>query len=436
MPWVSPLTVGLVCLAIGLLAGYSIPRQQEEDRTQKVQPSGALATQPDGPRPRPPEAKATYAFKFPATMATATKTPEAPRALSRPPADDEKSRAEWLQNLSRADLPQVMSEMCQIAGPNGLSNDDRWLLNGVLEKWWREDEAGLLAWLRQLPNNRSKRYLIATLLQRMGSTNPSRAMALAESFKTADPEWDNAKLLNSFVEREVNKAWQRPGVTAEEMLTLYGRYSRGGNCVGHPLKTYPSDFDFRKFLDGMAALNRQDGKHPARMPPDILQVWAKVDPQAAAQWFLQYNSTKEKNGKILFVGWEDVENGITARSGPQAYHQWAAGIVAQGKGEIRDAILRESDDQQLAGIIGQIADPAARDAALSAAIASYESSGSDELGRLGLISSPEARLRVIAENSNDLYGLIERGKNDPTLWPRVGLTSEQVAEALSKAGMR
>ena len=433
MFWISPLTVGVACLAVGLLAGYSIPRQPA-DPTDEEQPATALAIQPNAPRPRIPDTKAKYAFKFPAATATAKKTPEAQRTLSRPPVDDEKSAAEWLQNLSRADLPQVISEMCRIAGPNGLSNDDRWLRDVVLAKWWRQDEAGLLAWLRQLPNNRSKRYLLATLFRRMGSTNPSRAVALAESFKAADPEWDNGDLLNSFVDREVNKAWQRPGITAEEMLTLYGRYSRGTTSSGNSLKTYPSNFDFRTFLDGIAALNRQDGKDPARMPPDILEAWTKVDPQAAAEWLLQHEASKDKNGEVSFVEWDDIARGITARSGPQAYHQWAAGIVAQGKGEMRDAILRESDDQQLVRIVAQITDPAARDAAVSAAIASYESSGSDELGRLGLISTPEARLRAIAENSNDLYGLIERGKNDPSLWPRIGLTSEQVAEALSKSG--
>jgi hypothetical protein len=429
MIWISPLAVGVACLAVGLLAGYSIPRQPA-DPTEEEQPATALAIQPNAPRPRIPETKAKYAFKFPATTATAKKTPEAQRTLSSSPVDNDKSKAQWLQNLSRADLPQVISEMCQIAGPNGLSNDDRWLLNGVLAKWWREDEAGLLAWLRQLPNNRSKRYLLATLLQRMGSTNPSRAMALAESFKAADPEWDNGDLLNSFVEREVNKAWQRPGITAEEMLTLYGRYSRDGNCFGYPLKIYPSNFDFRTFLDGIAALNRQDGKQPARMPPDILQAWVKVDPQAAAEWLLQHEATKDKNGEVSFVGWDDIAKGITARSGPQAYHQWAAGIVTQGQGELRAAILRESNDQQLAGIVEQIPGAATRDAVLSAAIASSGSYGRDELTRLGLVSTPEARLRVIAENTSSLSELIRRGRTDPSLWPRVGLTPDQVDAAL------
>ena len=429
MTRISPLIVGIACLAIGLLAGYSIPREKRL-ATGDEHSSVSMAIQPPSGPPNTQRPKAEYAFKFPEITASAKQKPAAATGASLPAANDHKARMEWLQKLPTADLPQFVTGLCQSAGPDGLGNNEKWLLGRALNKWWEEDSAGLLAWLKQLPRSRSKQYLLETLLERVSSEDPAQAAALAESFKAADPQWDNGKLLDTFLEKEVNQAWERPGVTADEMLALYSRFSRGNRCQGTYLKTYPEGFDFRKFLDGMASLNRQDGKNPARMPPDILQAWAKADPQAAADWLLQHEATKRENGEVSFVEWEDIINGITARSGPQAYHQWAAGIVTQGQGELRAAILRESNDQQLAGIVEQIPGAATRDAVLSAAIASSGSYGRDELTRLGLLSTPEARLRVIAETTSSLSELIRRGRTDPSLWPRVGLTPDQVDAAL------
>jgi len=433
---ISPLTVGVACLAIGLVAGYSIPRR-EAPRAEQAQKSDPLAAEPNKPAPgtfssaRP---KANYAFKFPESTSTKQK-PGTATAESVPAATDHQARMEWLEKLPAADLPQLLTELCRSAGPDGLGSDDRRLLGGAIDRWWREDGAGLLAWLKQLPSNRSKQYLVEKLLQRVSSQDPAQAAALAESFKSADPQLDNSPVFDDLLEKEVNQAWERPGVTADEMLALYSRFSRGTRCQGTYLKTYPEGFDFRKFLDGMASLNRQDGKNPARMPPDILQAWAKADPQAAAGWLLQHEATKRESGEVSFVEWEDIVNGITARSGPQAYHRWAAGVVTQSQGELRTAILKESNDQQLAGIVELIPDAASRDMVVAEAIATSKSYGRDELGRIGLISTPEARLRVIAKNASNLHSLIERGRNDPSLWPRVGLTSEQVAAVLSKSGL-
>lgn len=436
MTWISPLTVGVACLAIGLLAGYAIPRQ-EAPRAEEAQTSGgALASEPGKTSPgpsAPASPKAEYAFKFPANTSVPKQKTSAATGPSAPARTDHRAKMEWLQKLPAAELPRLVTELCQSAGPDGLGNDERRLLSGAIDRWWREDGTGLLAWLKQLPSNRSKQYLVEKLLEKVSSEDPAQAAALAESFKSADPQWDNSPMFDNLLEKEVNQAWERPGVTADEMLALYSRFSRGNRCQGTYLKTYPEGFDFRKFLDGMAALNRQDGKNPARMPPDILQAWAKADPQAAADWLLQHEATKREGGEVSFVEWEDIVNGITARSGPQAYHQWAAGIVTQGEGELRTAILKESNDQQLAGIVAQIPGAAARDAVLSAAIASSSNYGRDDLTRLGLVSTTEARLRVIAENADNLAELIRRGRNDPSLWPRVGLTPEQVATALAKA---
>jgi len=195
---------------------------------------------------------------------------------------------------------------------------------------------------------------------------------------------------------------------------------------------YPAGFDFRKFLNGLAALSAGPGESLAEMPSDTLEEWAKVDPQAAVQWFLDSHTEERPWGRVSFAGWESIADGVAATRGPQAYHQWAASILAQpDQGELRDVILRESDSADIVGIIGQIGDTAQRDAALAAAVTSGSWQRKDDIELLGMISTPEARLQVIGNSSHNFTEWIERGQRDPSFWPKAGLTTEQVSTAMS-----
>lgn len=432
MTWLSPLIVGVACLAAGLLAGYSMPRA--ERNTNKVEPAEAMAT--PHPEPRPPvpgQPKAKYAFTFPKTTPASQKHAASGILQSVPPAGDRQARQEWLQGLTPTELGELLANLCQSAGPSGLEGEDRNLVNTALRKWWDKDSDGLLAWLGRFPRGGSKNYLLTNLLQWLAGPDSRKAMSLAESFKAQDPEWDNSKLLNQLLEREARAAWEKPGVTAEEMLAIYSRASRGNNSTGTHQRTYPLNFDFRKFLDGMASLNRQDGKNPALMPPDILQAWAKTDPEAAIRWLVDYENNKQTNGSIPFVGWQDIVGGVIARSGPQAYHQWAANIVTQSDAGLRDTLIRQSDEADLVGIVQQIGNPAQRDEVLASAIQS-DRWGRDEINLLSMISTPEARLQVIVGKLGRTW--IEQGNTDPSFWSRLGLTKEQVDAAVAKRDTR
>jgi len=432
MAWISPLTVGTACLAAGLLAGYSIPRDRQD--TNKEEPAEDIATpRPEPQAPLPGQPKAKYAFTFPKTTPAAQKHGTPGILQSIPPAGNRQARQDWLQGLTPTELGELLESLCQSAGPSGLEGEEKGLVNTALQKWWQKDGEGLIAWLRRLPRGGSKNYLLNNLLRWLAGADSRKAMALAESFKAQDPEWDDSELLNKIVEREARAAWEKPGVTAEEMLAIYSRASRGNNSVGFQQRTYPLNFDFRKFLDGMVSLNRQDGKNPALMPPDILQAWAKTDPEAAIRWLVDYEKNKKTNGAVPFVGWENIMGGVIARSGPQAYHQWAANIVTQSDEGLRDMVIRQSNDADLVGIVQQISNPAQRDEVLASAIKG-DRWGRDEINLLAMISTPEARLRVIATKFNSNW--IERAKTDPSLWQRIGLTQEQVNAALAESVSR
>jgi aryl carrier-like protein len=432
LTWLSPLTVGVACLTTGLLAGYSIPRDRQA-AGEKEQAVHVATARVEAKPPTSNQPKAKYAFTFPKTSPTTKKPATSGILQSVPPSGNQRARQEWLQSLAPEDLGKLLDSLCQSAGPAGLSGEEKGLVRSALQQWWRKDGDSLLAWLGQLPSGGAKNYLLSNLLQWLAGQDSQRAMALAESFKAQDPEWDSSRLLNQLLEKEARAAWEKPGVTAEEMLAIYSRAGRGNNCTGAHQNTYPLNFDYRKFLDGMVSLNRQDGKSPAIMPPDILDAWAKADPEAAIRWLVDYEKNKETNGTVPFVGWQNIVSGVIARSGPQAYHQWAAQIVTQSDAGLRDTVIRQSEEADLVGIVQQIGNPAQRDEVLASAIES-DRWRRDKINLLTLISTPEARLEVIVDKLGSAW--IEQRNADPAFWPRLGLTKEQVDAAVAKRDSR
>lgn len=431
MRWTSPVTVGLASLAVGFVAGYSIPRDggsyapggrdTATARPPAATPGGKTvnSTRAEASVPRVPEAR-------PISAASTFRS-------SLPPSDDPLARQKWAQNLPTSDIPSLVTGLCADLGPEGLPYEDRGLIDSALQTWWEKDSAALLDWLKRLPNSGTKRYLVSRLLAPMANDDPSRAAALAESFKAQDPEWNDSELQDTLVKKQVEETWKQSGVTADDMLQLYSRFSRGRGTTGERVGVYPLNFDFRKFLDGMAALSQQDGKSLAEMPSDALEAWAKVDPQAAVQWLVESQSDGRHRHGVTFADWEDIANGIAATSGPQAYHQWAADIVVQPQqSKLRELILQRSSDADLIGIIEKIGNVAQRDEALATAVGtSNRWRNENDIEKLAMISTPEGRLRVIAQNPDRFESWIKRGKTDPSFWPRAGLSPEQVNAVLT-----
>lgn len=430
--------IGLACLALGLLVGYSIPRGGEI----AARGAGTAADRraaSDAPAAKTANSKSTGTFT-PARSTTGNKPDLAANRArqSLPSANDPQARHQWAQNLSPNEIPSLVAGLCADLGPDGLEHEDRNLIDSAVRAWWEKDSTGLLAWLNQLPKGGTKRYLVSSFLKQLSYNDRARATALAESFKAQDPEWNDSELQDRFIKSDVEEAWKRSTVTADEMLQLYSRFSRGNRTTGQRVGVYPLNFDFRKFLDGMAALNQEHGKNISEIPSDTLEAWAKVDPQSAVQWLVESQPDGQHWRGLSFADWEDIASGIAATSGPQAYHQWAADIVAQPQqGKLRELILQRSSDPDLIGILEYIGNTAQRDEVLAAAVGSSNRWRSeDDIEKLALISTPEARLRVIVQNPDRFQSWIKRGKADPSFWPRAGLTTEQVAAVLPDAPRR
>ena len=415
MRWTPSTTTGLACLIAGLVMGYFMPRQSEladADRT-----GAALAK-------HPAQAGPVYAYDFPKTESS---PPQSSGDLLRtiPPPDNYDARSEWLAKLPTSDLPQLIAALCSDAGPEGVESGDAHLIGNALEKWWEQDSSGLLSWLRKLPNTATKRYLVDELLEDIAYDDSSRAKALAASFKASDPEWDDSEVLNSLVMPDIREAWKKPGVSAEEMLSLYKRLRPSEDTWGNEIEVYPANFDFRRFLDGMNALQQEGSAKARQRPSDIIEAWAKADPQAAAEWLVEQKNNADPQNSPHFFGWRSFAEGVSARSGPQAYHQWAAQMFAQSGEKTREMILNESSDEDVIGIIGSITDAALRDK-----VAFEQAAQRNDIDMFANFSTPEARLNAIAQDPGTFHRWITRGKADPSFWVRAGLTGEQVEAVL------
>ena len=414
------ITTGMACLIFGLVAGYFLPRQNEHLPSETNTSPAAK---------NPANAKPVYASDFPDSSsvpgsgrATRFSSKEILRSLRG--ADDYAARHEWLQKVPAADLPQLITALCENPGPGGISLEDRRVVESALEKWWQEDSAGLLAWLRKLPNGATKRYLVSELIEDVGRNDRPRAMALASSFKAGDPGWNNSKVLDSFAWQEINEAWKEPGVTAERMLGLYKSLSGESHPRTPNVDSYPAGFDFRTLLDGVAKLGEgKDGRWAGSW--QLMGAWAKEDPQAAASWLIEKKNETQHGREPFFFGWQSIAQGVSARSGPQAYHQWAAGMVAQSGDKVRQMILDESSDEDLAGIMENMGD-----AALRTETSIGQAVRRGDIDMFAMFSTPEQRLSAIAKDPRMFYRWIARGKSDPSFWPRAGLTAEQVAAVL------
>ena len=411
--------IGLGGLVVGLAAGCFIPRGD---------------VQISAPAPsRSRTAAVTNSARSAAERAESRKNEVAKKLIqSIPASDDYSGRDKWLENLATGDLAALMDSLCAGIGPDGLEYSDKALLEKALKKWWAQDREGALAWVANLPARSTKRYFMKNLLAALLKDDSARALSLSAAFQAEDPTWNHVGFHDQYIELLINGAWKKPGASAEEMLDFYSQLSRGNGSTGSPLGKYPENFEFQKFLDGIVSQNEKDKKRPSGMPSDVLEGWAKVNPSAAAQWFLE---STEKKTDVSFQDWEDISKAVSEKNGPQAYYEWAADIISEATAGQRKVILESMADQDAMGIVSSLDDIGLRDQILGAMARKNSGTlGKDDqtIDFLAKISTPEARLRILKENDSQFEWWMKKYPPDASSWQKLGLTQEQVSAALAE----
>jgi hypothetical protein len=327
-----------------------------------------------------------------------------------------------------------MAELCSDIGPEGLEFQEQHLIQNGLRKWWDSNREALLQWVASRPNSATKRYLMSEILKDfLLKEDPERAKTLAEAYKLQDAKWAEKEYNNIMVSGPIEAAWKNPQTTADQMLALYNRVNRGNHTQGTGVEIYPEGFDFRKFLDGMDAMNEVDGLRPSMMPSDTLAEWAKQDPQQAAQWLLQAEAEwkQQRRSSLPFARWEEIARAVAGNRGPQAYYDWAAKFVGDLDETSRRSLLsaygREGD---VLGILSATKDATTRDKVLTSAIGA--SDAEQTLTYLKMLSTPEARLNAIKSNRQSLAELTKDFEVDKSVYRQLGLTEKQLQEALAE----
>lgn len=351
--------------------------------------------------------------------------------LSMPDREKYSEREKWLEGLSTSQMPLLLEALCANIGPEGLDYSDKNLIEKTIKRWLKESPEECCAWVEQLPPGAIKRHFLTTMLKELLESDPERALAMSESYQAEDPDWKHAKIKDSHVKGKITTAWKKPDVTAEEMLTLFSELSRGNGYGGSDLRTYPVNFDFQAFLDGVASWNKADDKQPCSMPSDVLEIWARRDPNAAAQWFLQ--SVKNKMS-VPFQNWNDIATAVTETSGAAAYHQWAADIIARATEKQFESIARQIEKRDMLDIADAIQDTPLRDRALSKMANGVAGEGPTQaIALYAEMSTPQARLAVIEGNSQYYFRQWLKEKTLTTAdWQKLGLTEAQVRAAVEK----
>jgi hypothetical protein len=328
-----------------------------------------------------------------------------------------------------------MANLCSDIGPEGLNSEEQNILNQGLRKWWNDNREALLQWISTLSPSETKRYFMTKILEDfLSEEDPSRAKKLAEAYSLQDPKWALSDYKNIILKDSIEASWKNPNTTADQMLALYQQAYRGRHTYGSGVGLYPDGFDFRRFLEGMDALDAADGLRSTTMPSDTLAAWAKQDPQQAAQWLLQAQAKwrEQKRSRLPFADWGQIVEGVAGSKGPQVYCEWAAGFVGKlDKESLRMVLSAYGRDGDVLGILGATKDTGAKDRILASAIG-MGVDAEQAISYLKMLSSAEARLNAIKSNKQMLKDLSKDFVIDKSAYKQLGLTEEQFNEALAE----
>lgn len=419
--------VGVAGLAVGFAGGYLVPRENDVGLAKKDTPKPPAASQNPREIPIASEARRENLPALPRAEA-ARQIYRALPAIDVSSKSPQSSRYEWVRNLTPTDIPLFIEGLCAArSGPQGMEFGEQRLITEALQTWWEADRNAVIGWVKGLPPGPVKRFLLSQVLENFViDSNPALASRLAKEFHASDPDWDFDGFNDAYFRKTIDSAWKNPASTAEEMLQLYSQLPVERNKTNcGPVTDYPENFDFRKFLDGLSMLI-ESNKKPSRMPSDALRVWAMEDPQAAAAWLIK-NSERE-NAKIPFNDWSSISEAVSSVHGPQAYHEWAAKVLASAPDRFVEKIFYTAEGGEVMGIVSATPIPAVRDRVLLHALG-----GSDiqtSIRYLEMMSSPAVRLDAISANK---YKFVEANREfefDDSVFRNLGITREQVAAVL------
>lgn len=191
---------------------------------------------------------------------------------------DEKRKA-LLAALDPSEFPALMAEMDDKAGLSGLDYVANEQLDELFKAWHAKAPEAALAWLRALPKAEDRVNLLGVIVEEAAETSLDDALAMLSQHGRGE----DGRI--SVPDKVLEKAAELGADKLLDACKLGLGQGRDGTAVPE-LDRYPTGFDFKRVLDGLAAAGAEFGNDGnfTKVPGDLLSEWAKRDLHAAWAW--------------------------------------------------------------------------------------------------------------------------------------------------------
>jgi hypothetical protein len=183
--------------------------------------------------------------------------------------------------IDAADYPKLLEALLKRGGKEGrasLSYSDKAAFDKLIGDWYAADPDRATRWVRATKTPEDLKELGDILIATAVGKDYEAAIRLMQEFSINK---DGAVMIPEVV----MKAAALRGATELLELTSLSPLSVDKDPIAPLLLSYPKDFDFQAALEGFTELHAK-GVKPATYPANLLDEWAKRDPEAAFRWFV------------------------------------------------------------------------------------------------------------------------------------------------------
>lgn len=409
--------LNISCAGVGIVAGYLLNSESTSKEKSRNEPRQGVAM-------------SSQHASDARSSATGTTTVSSATLLSKIPADHF-ARQEWLKNLDLRDSAHVIEAMAEQAGISGLDYTQRSTVDDVFERWNAADPQAALAWVMSLKNENNRGYFYNKVFEPLLESDPHRAQQLSLEIAQLDSSWDHKELMEDLAKAQLEHAWKQDHMTAESLLNIYDQYEWGNSTSGSELKHYPEDFDFQRFLDGIAEKTAKDPDHrqPAQMPSDLLKIWAMRQPQEALDWLCRQ---LDAGTSVSFQDSADIYVALLHQNGSAEAQQFLVDALNSKNQKLYEDALENIYPETLARALPQIAAGERKDEILRRIAANENDSNTSSFCHLvAQMSSNDAKIKYLSEFVSDDTGTIDKkvAKLTPAQWRQIGISPEQLKPA-------
>lgn len=225
------------------------------------------------------------------------------------------------EEIPTADMQPLMEKM-MAAMWGGMSEQQVGQLMFLMETWAERDAEGALAWARGLEVSRQREIALTGVAVVIGKTDPMAGFEIYTEVGEVNVQIDSDPLRPMM--DEVYRLAAAKGVDA--LLETISRTPENKMRI-HPRVSidYPEGFDFAGFIDGLAAVNRPDGKvwiSRSFTPPDPLGRWALRDADAA------FDHALARTGEGRYASMDEMDREMSEKSGTTEAVRWMGDKLA------------------------------------------------------------------------------------------------------------